>query len=85
MQGLTDEPLNDTGRSQAEKMRNLIGDVRFDAVYASPLDRAGETASIISGFDRKDIIIDKPVRKQFSKQLTTLFLGIKRKTKQYSL
>ena len=33
----------------------------------------------------KDIIIDKPVRKQFLKQLTTLFLGIKRKTKQYSL
>ncbi|MCR5635474.1 MAG: histidine phosphatase family protein [Lachnospiraceae bacterium] len=61
MQGLTDEPLNDTGRSQAEKMRKLIGDVKFDAVYASPLDRAGETASIISGFDRKDIIIDKRI------------------------
>lgn len=61
MQGLTDEPLNETGRSQAQAAREKMGDVHFDAVYASPLDRAIETASIISGFDRKDIIIDERI------------------------
>ena len=58
MQGLTDEPLNDTGRAQAARMRELIGDVHFDAVYASPLDRAIETAAIISGVDREQILTD---------------------------
>lgn len=58
MQGLTDEPLNDTGRSQAEAVGKLIDGVKFDAVYASPLDRAIETASIISGTPRENIIVE---------------------------
>lgn len=58
MQGLTDEPLNETGRAQAKEARAGIGDVRFDAVYASPLDRAQETAAIIGGVDREKVIID---------------------------
>ncbi|MGN0254851.1 MAG: histidine phosphatase family protein [Chordicoccus sp.] len=62
MQGLTDEPLSDKGRAQARAAReNLekLGGVSFDAVYASPLDRAIETASIVSGWDRKDIVTDR--------------------------
>lgn len=62
MQGLTDEPLSDRGRAQARAAReNLekLGGVSFDAVYASPLDRAIETASIVSGWDRKDIVTDQ--------------------------
>ena len=39
MQGLSDEPLNETGISQAEAVRRRIGDLSFDAVYASPLSR----------------------------------------------
>ncbi len=58
MQGLTDEPLNKTGIMQARKTRALIGDVRFDAVYASPLNRAIMTGSIIGGVDPSDVIID---------------------------
>ena len=61
MQGLTDEPLNERGREQAGNVKALVGDVRFDAVYASPLDRAIETASIISGFERENIITDKRI------------------------
>lgn len=61
MQGLTDEPLNDTGREQATKARALIGDMHFDAVYASPLDRAIETASIIGDVKKEEVIIDKRI------------------------
>lgn len=58
MQGRIDEPLNETGIAQAHNARKLIGDVKFDAVYASPLNRAIETASIIGGVSKEDIIID---------------------------
>ncbi|SFB12914.1 alpha-ribazole phosphatase/probable phosphoglycerate mutase [Acetitomaculum ruminis DSM 5522] len=58
MQGRVDEPLNETGINQAKKARKLIGDIKFDAVYASPLKRALLTASIIGNVDIKDIIVD---------------------------
>ncbi|MDO5028708.1 MAG: histidine phosphatase family protein [Bacillota bacterium] len=58
MQGRIDQPLNDTGRSQAEKARQDIGDVKFDAVYSSPLSRARETASIIGNIPMDQIIVD---------------------------
>lgn len=58
MQGLTDEPLNDTGRAQAAEAGKQTKGVVFDAVYASPLDRAIETASLIGHVNREDIIID---------------------------
>ncbi len=58
MQGLTDEPLNETGIAQARAARKKIDGMTFDAVYASPLDRAIHTASVIGNVDRKDVIID---------------------------
>ena len=58
MQGRVDEPLNDTGRNQAKAARAQIGDIKFDAVFASPLDRAVETASILGGVDRSQVITD---------------------------
>lgn len=61
MQGRVDIPLNETGRAQARAAREKLGDVRFDAVYSSPLDRAIETASIIGGVDRSEIIIDERI------------------------
>jgi alpha-ribazole phosphatase/probable phosphoglycerate mutase len=59
MQGRSDVPLNETGRRQAEEARARIGDIVFDAVYASPLDRAIETGSIIGHVPREKIIIDR--------------------------
>lgn len=58
MQGLTDEPLNERGIQQAKEAREQIGDMKFDAVYASPLDRAITTASIIGGVEKSEVIID---------------------------
>ena len=61
MQGRTDEPLNDVGRSQGDRARKSVEDIEFDAVYSSPLSRAIETASIVSGFPVSDIIVDKRI------------------------
>ncbi len=58
MQGRTDEPLNETGREQARQKREKLKGLHFDAVYASPLDRAQETAAIIGDVKREEIQID---------------------------
>lgn len=58
MQGLTDEPLNETGLRQAAEARRRIGDVHFDAVYASPLGRAIRTGAIIGNVSEEEVIID---------------------------
>jgi uncharacterized phosphatase len=48
IQGLTDIPLNDTGREQARRTGMLLTRRPIDRVYASPLSRASETAQIIA-------------------------------------
>ncbi len=58
MQGRIDAPLNEKGIMQARQSRKNIGDIRFDAVYASPLQRAQLTASIIGNVDLSEIIVD---------------------------
>jgi broad specificity phosphatase PhoE len=61
MQGRTDIPLNAKGISQAEAARARIGDVHFDAVYASPLVRTQQTAEIVGAVKRDDIMIDERI------------------------
>jgi len=48
IQGSTDIPLNDTGRAQARETGRLLARRSWDAIYASPLVRAFETANIIA-------------------------------------
>jgi broad specificity phosphatase PhoE len=49
IQGLTDIPLNATGRRQARAAGKLLARRNWNDIYASPLSRATETASIIAG------------------------------------
>ena len=59
MQGRTDAPLNEKGIEQARQSRKNIGDVYFDAVYASPLERARVTGSIIGNVGLSEVIVDE--------------------------
>ncbi|MBE5826068.1 MAG: histidine phosphatase family protein [Butyrivibrio sp.] len=61
MQGRSDIPLNDTGIAQARARRESLGDIKFDAVYSSPLIRAVQTAEIIGNVKREDIITDERI------------------------
>jgi len=62
MQSYTDAPLNETGIAQAEMRRRDIltrfPGITFDAVYASPLQRAVTTGAIIGGVDETEVIRD---------------------------
>jgi len=50
LQGQSDISLNAFGRELAVKTADALKDVKFDRVFSSPLDRALETAKIISGW-----------------------------------
>jgi 2,3-bisphosphoglycerate-dependent phosphoglycerate mutase len=47
LQGHTDRPLSDFGRRQAGRLAEELAEERLDAIYASDLSRARETAEIV--------------------------------------
>lgn len=47
-QGSIDTPLNKTGVQQAEALCEKLGNVNFKVCYTSPLQRAAETAKIVT-------------------------------------
>lgn len=50
VQGVTDVPLNDEGKKQAQELAEFIktSNLHFDKILCSPLSRAFETAKIVS-------------------------------------
>lgn len=48
IQGVSDIPLNDTGRAQAAALGDILVSHQFDLMVSSPLSRAQETALIIA-------------------------------------
>jgi probable phosphoglycerate mutase len=48
IQGVSDIPLNETGRAQAAAVAEILSSHRFDLLVSSPLSRALETATIIA-------------------------------------
>ncbi len=46
--GLPDGPLSERGRAQAVHLADRLSPIQFDAAYTSPLQRAIETASVIT-------------------------------------
>ncbi len=47
-QGHADRPLTDLGREQARELAERLANTELDAVYASDLERARETAAIVA-------------------------------------
>ncbi|SKC12006.1 probable phosphoglycerate mutase [Sphingobacterium nematocida] len=54
--GRTDIDLTDKGIAQAHRMKKLLKDFQFDAIFSSPLKRAKNTAIIASG--KEEILVD---------------------------
>jgi broad specificity phosphatase PhoE len=58
IQGQKDPQLSPYGRREAERLAKRFKDLKFAAVYSSPLKRAHDTARIIVGKRRKIIFED---------------------------
>lgn len=56
--GRADVPLNETGRRQAECLRAALAGVPLDAIYASPLARAHDTAVSIAAAHNRDVQVE---------------------------
>lgn len=61
-QGQTDVPLNDTGRAQARALAERFKNEEWDAVYASDLLRAKETAETIANALNIPLHVDERLR-----------------------
>ena len=57
VQGLSDIELSETGVRQAHRLALSLKDEKIEAIYASPLKRAHETARIVGQFHRASIIL----------------------------
>jgi broad specificity phosphatase PhoE len=64
LQGHTDRPLNDYGRKQARELADRLADDDIDAVYASDLARARETAEILGARLGLPVVIDPDLREK---------------------
>ena len=59
VQGRTDIPLDETGRRQAAAVAQRLSGIRLNAIYASPLTRAHDTAKAVAAFHDCDIYVSE--------------------------
>jgi 2,3-bisphosphoglycerate-dependent phosphoglycerate mutase len=64
LQGHTDRPLSDYGREQARRLADDLAGEEFDAIYASDLARARETAEIVGTQLNLPILLDPDLREK---------------------
>jgi len=63
-QGQTDIPLDETGEAQAEYTAKRLATLRPDAIFASDLSRAQQTAAALSKLTGVPVIPDKELRER---------------------
>jgi broad specificity phosphatase PhoE len=64
LQGHTDRPLSDFGRRQARQLVEDLAEEKLDAIYASDLSRARETAEIVGARLGLAVVIDPDLREK---------------------
>ncbi|MGH3072819.1 MAG: histidine phosphatase family protein [Gaiellaceae bacterium] len=64
IQGSSDIELNDLGRRQAQSLAQELTDVELDAVYASDLARARQTAQAVAATHGLDVRFDARLRER---------------------
>jgi len=64
LQGHTDRPLNDYGRRQAKELADRLAGEGADAIYASDLVRAKETAEIVGERLGLTVVVDPDLREK---------------------
>jgi broad specificity phosphatase PhoE len=64
LQGHTDRPLSEFGRRQARQLAGDLEDEEFEALYASDLARARETAEIVGERLGLPVVLDRDLREK---------------------
>jgi broad specificity phosphatase PhoE len=64
LQGQTDRPLSDFGRRQARQLAEELADDELEAIYASDLSRARETAEIVGERLGLPVLLDPDLREK---------------------
>lgn len=64
IQGITDNPLNEVGKLQAQSLQQFYTNLNIDIIVSSSLSRASETAYIATG-SKPDIIDDRFIERDF--------------------
>jgi broad specificity phosphatase PhoE len=64
LQGHTDRPLSDYGRRQARQLADELADEELEAIYASDLARARETAEVVGRQLGLPVVLDPDLREK---------------------